>query len=223
MFMSNDARKIMRFLASKFGGRPEPDVDEIVALEQSILAYYPNPIINVMDDMISRAKPEKLDNYANFTYHLPGLRRITSKRSKNPRKLIGWESFRETLIIFNKLLVVDYNHDTLLLLIDIADGIDQHKWNQLTIRKAIETAIQAGVRSVQYVNAIVQREYAERQATLQRAREIVDSAQPAEVGPAQHGMNFIEQMSAEAMWNERKENSDIERRLKKIVDGGVLS
>lgn len=217
MYMTNDSRKIVRFLKSKFPNRQEPDIDEVIALEQSILAYYPNPIINVMEGMISKAKPEKLDNYANFSYHLPGLRRITSKRSKDPAKLVGWDSFKEILLIFEKLIVVDYNHDGLLLLIDVADGIDSRRWNQLAVRKAIETARQAGVHAIQYVHAILQREYAERQASLQRAQEVVNSAQSAQVQQVQNGMSFIEQLSIEASWNDRKENSELERMFSKMV------
>lgn len=215
--MTNDSRKIVRFLLSKFPERQEPDVDEIIALEQSIMAYYPNPIIKVMEGMIEKAKPEKLPNYANFIYHLPGLRRITSKRASNPIKLISRDEFKKILLILDKLIIVDYNLDTLLTIIELANGIESGRWNELSVRKSVETARQAGVYSPNYVYAIVQREHAEKQAALQRAQEVANSAQSAEVKQQQSNMSIIEQMSIEALWNERKENAELERKFNRMI------
>lgn len=214
LFMSNDARKVQKFLDSKFNNR-EVTLEEIVATEQAILRYFPNPIINIVGDMLKRAKPEKLGNYINFSYHLPAMRRITSKRSEDSVDLIKWSGFYTTLSLFQTLLVVDYNHDTLLCLIDIAQRYDNGNWSYNNMSKAITLAIASGVRSPQYVMAILQKEYATKQATLCRANDIVNTAQSPVVKKGD-SISFVEQMSVMATWDERKANNDIEKKLEEL-------
>jgi len=213
MFLTNDSRKIHRFLDSKFDNRTIT-IEEAIATEQAILKYYPNPIISIVTDMLKKAKPEKLANYANFSYHLPAMRRITSKRSVNPPIIIGWNEFRTVFELMQKLLVVDYNHDTLLIMIEIAKGLPG-SWSHMDLMTAINTAITCGARSPAYVMAIIQKAFATKQAKIIRANEIADTAQPV-IATKDKSISFIETLSIMAQWEDRKINNDLERKVKEL-------
>ena len=215
-FMSNDARKISRSLEMSFGSH-NPDIDEIIAMEQSILQYYPKSIISVMCDMIGKAKEEKKANYANFSYSLPGLRRITTKRSSNPRKLIGWETFKQVYSALSKLIIVDYNTDVLMQMISIADAVDNRSATMHDIGIAVNTSVQCNNYSVQYAGAILNRRIAEKALASEKAKAIDNMTVSADVKEAKQQISFIERMSIEALWNERKENSDLEERLRRAM------
>lgn len=220
--MSNDARKIQRFLALKFG-EYNPEIDTVIAMEHAILRYYPKPIITVMEGMISKAKPEKLDNYSDFSYHLPGLRRITSKRAKNPPELIGWHEFKEVLQKLEPLIIVDYNMDVLLTIIQLAKDATESKFSMLDLANAVNVSREAKVYSVQYAVAVLQKKMAERQESIRTLRGLESMAESSQtVIDDKSAMTFMEEVAIQERWKSMSVETDMEEKMHNMIMSGKI-
>jgi hypothetical protein len=207
MYLSGDARKIARLLYSKWPERADISTNEAIHMEQAILTYYPNPILKMMEDMISKAKPDKLDRYADFTYHYPALRRITNKRSSNPPNILDTMFGTVFEYLQNSLLCGDYNYDALLQMIELSkcsDGMASQ------LPRAVKIAKEAGVYTIPYVYAICQREWSEKQAHMRRMSELDNKAVNPIIKQSDSNMGMIEKISIMARWEQRKENARLE-------------
>ena len=219
--MSNDARKLQRYLALVFG-EYNPEIDTVIAMEHAILRWYPKPILTTMENMITKAKPEKLANYADFSYHLPGLRRITSKRSTNPPELIGWVEFKEVLQRLEPVIIVDYNVDVLLAIIELAKDATAKKFTMLDLANAVNVSREAKVYSVQYAVAVLHKKMAERQESTRALRELENMAEPSKIVDNEQTMTFMEKVAIQERWKARQSEIDMETKMRNMIMSGKI-
>lgn len=221
--MSRESRKLLEgleTLAKQNNITTLVTSKEVYIADQITLVYYTAPILNLIKSKINQMK-KKSSKHFTVEHWVSVLNSIFGNNSSVKREVqsdvaqaddVGCHSHS----LISKYLLVDYSSIDSELIYNIV-----HKYSDNSIQKAIQTATNANVYNIQYVNAILEKEQAVsnmHKQKMDKLREKANSSNSVLNRPrVEH--TALDMAMNQYNWEQQKQNAELEKKMMDMFGG----